>query len=318
MKERNHLMKPMLTEEQLVSHLKDKGVTFQLYTESDAVDYLRNNNNYYKLASYRKNYDKYQGGESAGKYIGLDFGYLRDLAIIDMKLRYSLIQMALDIEHYAKMNILRQIEYFQEDGYSICDDFFNSLEENQQKLLMNEIERSRNTIYCGDMFAKYPNHFPVWVFLELIPFGRMLSLYGFCAKRFNSQRMKTQFYMLLSCKDVRNAAAHSSCIINDLHINTQQREPQYIIMNKLSKIKEISKDSREKRMSNARMQEIVTLLYVHNDIVTSRGMHSKAMELLDDFKIRMIKNNDYYQTNNLITANFNFLKTVIDKWYEKK
>ena len=71
MKERNHLMKPMLTEEQLVTHLKDKGVTFQLYTESDAVDYLRNNNNYYKLASYRKNYDKYQGGESAGKYIGL-------------------------------------------------------------------------------------------------------------------------------------------------------------------------------------------------------------------------------------------------------
>lgn len=317
MPEEKSQSKPMLTEEQLILHLKEKGVTFQLHSEYDAADYLRYNNNYFKLASYRKNYDKFQGGENDGKYVKLDFGYLRDLAVIDMKLRYVLIQMALDIEHYAKMSILRKIEDSGEDGYSICDDFIYSLEEKQQKMLKDEIERNRNTIYCGDLFAKYPEHFPVWVFLELIPFGRMLSFYGFCAKRFNDRKMKNQYFMLLSCKDVRNAAAHSSCIINDLHINNQQRNPQYQVLNELSKIKDISKDIREKRMSNARIQEIVTLLYVHNVIVTSNGVHKKAVAQLADFEKRMMKHIDYYTSNDLILANFYFLKTVIDKWYYK-
>lgn len=240
------------------------------------------------------------------------------MAIIDMKLRYVLIRLALDIEHYAKMNILRQIEYSEEDGYSICDDFMESLEEKQRIMLEGEIARNRNTIYCGDLFEKYPKHFPVWVFLELIPFGRMLSFYGFCAKRFDSRDMKTQYFMLLACKDVRNAAAHSSCIINDLHVNTQQREPQYKVMNLLSRIITITKDSREKRMSNARIQEIVTLLYVHNDMVTSKGVHNKAVNLLNDFKNRMMEHIDYYDSNDLIIVNFNFLKTVIDKWYNKQ
>jgi hypothetical protein len=310
--------KPILTEEQLVLHLKDKGVTFSLYSENDAIKYLGNNNYYFKLASYRKNFEQYQGGEKDGKYVNLDFGYLRDLAIIDMKLRYILLQMALDIEHYAKMDILREIEKHGEDGYEICDDFIDSLDVKQKQRLSDEIERNKNTIYCGDMFAKYPEHFPVWVFLELIPFGRMLSFYGFCAKRFAEEKMKDQYYMLLSCKEVRNAAAHSSCIINDLHNKTQKHKTKYAVMNELSKIEEISDDMRQKRMSNARIQEIVTLLYVHNKIVTSEGIHNKVVNQLSDFEERMMKNINYYEKNDLISASFSFLKIVIDKWYQKR
>ena len=70
-------------------------------------------------------------------------------------------------------------------------------------------------------------------------------------------------------------------------------------------------------MSNARMQQIVTLLYTHNQIVTSVGVHDTARKMLQEFSRRMYKNIDYYKTNDLITANFYFLKTVIDSWYEK-
>ena len=55
---------------------------------------------------------------------------------------------------------------------------------------MNEINRNENSVYCGDLFSRYPENFPLWVFLELIPFGRLVSFYGFCASRFQDKKMK--------------------------------------------------------------------------------------------------------------------------------
>ena len=114
----------MLDAEGLINHLKDKGVLFTVVKEEEAKKYLFENNNYFKLSSYRKNYDKYLGGENDGKYIKLEFAYLKDLAIIDMRLRYILVQMALDIEHYIKIQLLNHITNDEnEDGYSIVEDY---------------------------------------------------------------------------------------------------------------------------------------------------------------------------------------------------
>ena len=93
--------KPLLTTAEQIEHLKKKGVTFSLMSESAAADYLENHNNYFKLASYRKNFPKHPGGVKVGQYISLDFGQLVDLAIVDMELRYTLLHLALDVEHYA-------------------------------------------------------------------------------------------------------------------------------------------------------------------------------------------------------------------------
>ena len=49
-------MKALIKTEQQVEHLKNKGITFSYCSESDAADYLRDNNNFFKLTSYRKNY----------------------------------------------------------------------------------------------------------------------------------------------------------------------------------------------------------------------------------------------------------------------
>lgn len=313
----HNIEKPMLDTMGQIQHLKNKGITFHYYSEEQAFDYLRHNDNYFKIASYRKNYDKYQGGENEGKYIALDFGYLKDLAIVDMRLRYTLVQLALDIEHYAKIDLLTTAEAHREDGYTICEDFFISLSEKQMNMINHEIERNKNSIYCGDLFKKYPEHFPVWVFLEMIPFGRMVSFYKFCAERYDSDAMRDRHFLLKTCKEIRNASAHSSCILNDLRSGSKTYNSRYTVMKELSKIKGISKAMRSKRMSNARMQQIVTLLYTHNQIVTSEGVHDTARKMLQEFSRRMYKNIDYYKTNDLITANFYFLKTVIDSWYEK-
>ena len=88
---------PCLSPHEQIQHLLSKGVKFHLISQQDAEQYLIKNNNYFKLRAYRKNYDKYVGGIHDGKYINLDFAMLKDLAILDMRLRYTLLQLTLDV-----------------------------------------------------------------------------------------------------------------------------------------------------------------------------------------------------------------------------
>ena len=77
--------KPKLSVDEQIKHLQDKGIQFNEITIEEAKSYLTENNNFFKLSANRKNYPKYQGGANDGKYFDLDFAYLKDLAIIDVK-----------------------------------------------------------------------------------------------------------------------------------------------------------------------------------------------------------------------------------------
>ena len=113
--------KPMLNAEELINHLEEKGVKFELISKEEAKKYLEENNNYFKLASYRKNYQKYEAGEKLGKYINLDFKMLIDLSIIDMRLRKTMLNMVLDLEHYSKIRMLTKVEAETKDGYTLVE-----------------------------------------------------------------------------------------------------------------------------------------------------------------------------------------------------
>lgn len=91
--------KPKLSYPEQVQHLEQKGVSFALMSKRQALIYLRDNNNFFKLSSYRKNFNK---DATNREYVHLDFAYLVDLAIIDMYLRALMLKMSLNIEHFAK------------------------------------------------------------------------------------------------------------------------------------------------------------------------------------------------------------------------
>ncbi len=62
-------MKQLLTTNELISHMKEKGIRFNVINEEEAKAFLENNNYYMKLASYRTNYPKCDENSSrAGKY----------------------------------------------------------------------------------------------------------------------------------------------------------------------------------------------------------------------------------------------------------
>ena len=312
------IVKPKLSLDGQIEHLKEKGVLFNIMDEAEARDYLGQHNNYFKLTAYRKNYDKHPAGENKDKYINLEFAYLVDIAVIDMQLRYRIVHMALDLEHHTKLQLLRKMDEYNEDGYQVVQDYIDSLDEKQRKIFDSEINRNKGNIYCGDIIAKYEGAFPVWAFIEIVPFGRLVAFYGFCADRFSDKSMKDTFYRLLTCKETRNASAHSNCILNNLKAKTAAHSTNAAVTSELMKIKGMNTNFRKNRMSNARIQQVVTLLYTHKDMVESEGIKRSESEDLKKIMERVDKNYDYYNTNPMIKGTFDFLKLVVDSWFKSE
>ena len=135
------LTKPMKSAQDLVEHMKSKGITFNIVSPEDADE-----------------------------YINLDSGYLQDLAIIDMELRYTFIQLTLDIEHFAKMDLLREIERHNEDGYKIVSDFLNAQKADRKQHIQSELRQNQNSYYTKDVYNKYNPDFPAWFFFRTSSF----------------------------------------------------------------------------------------------------------------------------------------------------
>ena len=311
--------KPKLNTDGQIQHLLSKGVKFNLISVDEATTYLRNNNNYFKLRAYRKNFPKHPSGPNEGKYINLDFAELKDLSIIDMRMRYVFIQMALDIEHFAKVKLLQAIEDSNDDGYQIVEDYCNDLMATDATngthhfdSLEGDLSRNRNNPYCGGIIAKYDGCYPVWAFVEIIPLGSMIHFYGYCAKKLGRKDLEDEFYLLKTIKELRNAAAHSNCIIHDMGTKDSKHKTNYSVLRALNGISKAVKDS---QLGNKRMRQMITLLYTHKILVTSVGVHNHTKLILNELVDRMYHHIDYYADNENIIAAFDFLKKAVDIWF---
>lgn len=68
---------------------------------------------------FKDNYVK----SNDGKYRDLEFAYLKEFSIIDMHLRYLLIQMTLEIRHFTKLFLVNLLIFRQENMYEIIQDY---------------------------------------------------------------------------------------------------------------------------------------------------------------------------------------------------
>lgn len=303
----------LLSAEEQVAYLKAKGVRFNIMDEAAAQEYLKTRNNYFKLTAYRKNYQKHPGGVHEGEYVRLEFAYLVDLSEIDRLLRYEILQLSLDIEHHAKLALLSMLEREQVGAHEIVAAYVESLNVQDRRILHSEIARNRGNAYCGDLVEKYEGRYPVWVFLELVSFGKLISFYKYCGERFGYKEMVREYHYLQSCRLVRNAAAHNSCILNDCRAGSAKFYQGGEFAQALIHVKGLSKTARKARMSNARMQQLAVLLYMHKRMV-AQAERKEAAERLSRFVQRMRLHADYYADNPLLSATFAFLNALIDNW----
>lgn len=306
--------KPKLSYIQQIDHLKRKGVQFHKMSENEALHYLQYNNDFFKLKSYRKNFNK---DLSKDKYVHLDFAYLIDLAIIDTRLRMIIAELSLNVEHFSKVDLLQKVTLNQdEDGYSIVDDYIKNLSADNLSTLKYELRRSLNSPYCHDLYKAYRNHMPIWVFVELISFGSYIYFYLFCADRFHDRYMRDTAYLLKKVKTIRNAAAHNNCIINNLKRKDNPHNPSRLLQNALSDLR-ISRTTQRNKLRNEPIEQIVTCIYTHKILVSSPGVQKHMAYILDEFKNRLYREYDY-SDNTVIKSVFDFLTIIIENWFPLK
>lgn len=311
--------KPWLTPEQQVEHLKGEGVKFEIVQGSDAVTYLRNNNNFFRINQFKKGFPRYSGGKNDGKFINLDFAMLKDLAIIDYEFRQILLAVTIDIEHFAKIQLLDKLEQRGEDGYSIVSSFLESNDRcNKDGSVSNyvktEIDRGKSGCYTNDLVARYPSYdYPVWVFMELIPFGTFNQFVQFVAGKYSDKKLRNSFYRLQSVKSLRNACGHNNCILDDMKSGRPSYQVSYDVKNAL-RAAGFSETTLKTKMSNERLQQISTALYLHHSSASDGVVAAKGDQLRYIVK-RMYRNIEYYEKNDVVKSSFSFFKQAIDAWY---
>ena len=323
--------KPMLSVQDLISYSKTKGIQFNHISESAAEEYLTQNNNYFKLTSYRKNYQKFTSGIHCGTYQNLDFAFLIELARIDVEIRHVLLKMCLDIEHFLKVSLIKAVENQMtsgsgEDGYKIVTDFMTdagisdfglraSHISKRSGSIARKINQNRKNPYCEGLISKYQSEMPIWAFVEMISFGDLKDIIEFYSNQ-TGWSVPVDLKSLDRVRQIRNAAAHNNCIINDLdpsrtyHAGASSA-PRFITQ--FVSRAGISKGMRDKKLSNQRINQIVHLLYVYDRIVTSKNTRqNRLQELRFLMHHRMVEHKNYFQSNLLLTTTYQFFEKLID------
>ena len=311
--------KKMLSIEEMIDNLKSKNIKFEKMSEDDAKKYLKYNNNYHNLTAYKKDFLKYNLGKLTGKYIDLDFAYLKDLSIIDMRTRILLFKMVIDIEHYLKIKILNTIESIpEEDGYRIVNMYLEYDYNKNEKRLHNSIFKKLGSADYQKIFSKYDidkdkklENIPIWEFLEIVTFGELISFYEYFTNEYNLEEEKKDIFIFREIVKLRNAVAHNTSILSELNTANNNYPVSYKII-KYLKDSKLGKKIRTKKMSNSRIKQITCVLYMFNQIVTSDGIKKNIKKEINDlFFNRIIKHKEYYNNNELLKSVYLYFSKII-------
>lgn len=118
--------RPKLNASEQVEAMSNKGIRFVLMDELEAERFLRERNFFFKVKAFEKVFDKYENPEHEffGRYLNLDFAYLVELSRLDKALRFCVMETALDIEHFMKVQMNCSMMGDAEcDAYGIVDQY---------------------------------------------------------------------------------------------------------------------------------------------------------------------------------------------------
>jgi hypothetical protein len=219
------------------------------------------------------------------------------------------MDMCLDIEHSIKVKLIDDITNNSlEDGYDIVRKFI--AKDDNLRILKN-IRRHKSGEYCKDLIAKYYPYFPVWVFVELISFGELLYFCSFYEEVYGVQIVNNT--LMNTVRDVRNAAAHSNCLLNKMTERIDStKQVNNDISNFIKNMSDISKTSRVNNLNYKFTNSFITLLYVYDCLMSENSKQKRYIQLQEFLNCRVIKNKSYFKSNSKIVGVYNFHKKVID------
>lgn len=296
-----------------IQQMKTKGIKFEMIDEKKAMDFLANHTYYFRLKFYANNYSKCNTGERAGQYANLDFAYLKELSLLDVYLRRALFPIVMDVEHYAKINLLASLEKNKrEDGYKIVAELLK-----KNPWLAREIERQKAP-YTAGLINKYKGNFAVWNIIEVLTFTNLIILYDFYYGKYNQKHVKADFFY--SVRNIRNSIAHNNCLLHDLRAaqSGQQEVKDEEICQLVADIPGIGASMRTTKLSVPFLYDFTTTMEVFDKIVTSKKERIKQLELLYlVVNNRFSRHIDYFDSNPVVKTALDFMTKVVSYYRSK-
>lgn len=294
-----------------------KGITFDICNERDARKFLQNNTYYFKLKAYEKNYSN---DNREHRYRNLDFEYIKELSKIDTYLRKMILDMCLDIEHILKTRLIDDCtKNTESDGFDIVTIF---LDENYATVKSIK-DKAKGKSMCSALAARYYDQdtdclkpMPIWIIVELISFGEFINLYTLYYQTYHRCHDYSRY--LGAIKYLRNASAHSNCLIHSLKKQEDffKTKP---VMQTLSRAHKIINDqTRAHKMSVPVIHDFVTLLLVYNDLLdtpSNKKMRERKMNEIRHFFLdtdgRILSKAEYFKTNATLSEAYHFICSVL-------
>lgn len=285
---------------EMITHMKDKGIKFEIVGEEDAKEFLKKENNYFRVTAYRNNFPKING-----KYLDLDFAYLQDMVEIDFLIRELLLNMTLHLEQSIKSKLINFVTIdTREDGFEVVTDFGKG-----DKLGFEQtIKYLRSNKYAVGLKNRYQYRLPIWVFLEIVPFGTLCRFTSFYYKRSKFKSFKEISELLVYCKNIRNASAHNNCIIINLFKSIEK------IDNVSQQVKQINSEIFRLNysvISDRKIHDIMCLFYMCSKYLGS----TENLILRNQCKIflkRCQKNKKYYRDCIILNKCYGIFEQMID------
>lgn len=160
-------------------------------------------------------------------------------------------------------------------------------------------------LVCSDLIFKYEGNWALWNIIEMLSFGDFMHLYRFFYNRHPDLNAEADLTIYLQpIKYLRNAAAHSNCLLNSIRKPyTRTFTPDKTIGNRVSRIRDIGRASRSTNLRNPIMHDFVVMLYVHRLIVTSKDIKKTREDQIKDFIFRRMPiKKDYFLTNDALMS----------------
>lgn len=292
--------KQMKSSSELIKHMKEKNIGFNISSEDQAKTMLTKVNYYYKLSSYRSNFPK----DVNGKYINLEFAYLTDLASIDMQLRDYLMDLSLDIEHAIKVVLLDLIANDpSEDGYTIVDNFKSQHATQYEQT----ISYWRSNKYLHDFYLKRHEDVAVWVLMETMTFGTLSMFVDFYFDRVGTTRVRKIKNYLRFSKNIRNACAHSNPLLVNLFSDREfLRWPSAPVTTAATHM-----GITRSYLQDLKINDLVSLFYLHSFLQSKKMSEHRCRQgrrLINRFN----RHADWYADNTQLNTFFKILNILID------
>lgn len=293
--------KQLLNYKQLISKMKDIGIHFNAINEREAIKLLQERNYYYKLSSYRKLFEK------TDNHYNIEFAVLSDLAVIDMRLRYLLLDICLDVEHGIKTAFMDTITKNPNiDAYNIVKDYavYNPY---GYKNTINALSKSP---YLEDMYVKRHKDIPIWVLIEVMDFGNLSYLVEMYCKQYpNNKRLKKANQLCRYARHIRNACAHSNVLLVDIPKQTLNPSASMLSM---AYFYSLDREAIKYR----KIHDILSLVILHKEYCSKALRKHRQIEGVALAK-RSKRHINYYQNNKNIKEIYDILQKIVVRLSKK-